>query len=845
MAKASLGKVNKTEAEKLRKQVESLQENSKNSPDALNELTAAQKAYDDGIFSLTQKQNNLVRNVKTQGKLVQSLEISKASGIADMDSFKALFYSTQHTTNSYKKGVSEKVATPADAYIKNATEKYQSRVYNSVKAMGRDEVTGKMNVTHSREVGEALFNLERGLSTPKVSKEAVEAATEIYEVSKFGSKEYQRLGGTIRSQHDNIMGLRAAPETLRSLAALDANFEETFVTHIMRLGVDVDHINATFGTKISSEAQLKTFLQGSYKAILSGGSIDKAGTLVPKEMKHLAVSNNISRGLRFTSAKSTLEFMEKYGAGNMYDHITGYTALRGIEDGAREAFGPSPMATKAAILDHIKQTAPELHTEALALFNRYADHLGITHAAGALTDADFHNVAATMKNIFRAALLGKVGLWQALIDMWNLPNLSNRMKGLPVIENIQSAYKELFKGVTISDVERTALAKRGFLLEQEMKELQDHLLTAADQGIVKRSVAYGTAGADAAVQKYTGGTRSIRATTEGAQKFLITTLSDLVEHGDINFHGEAQAKYLKSLGFDESVLKFIKENAFSEAHQYEHSFLAIDKKTLFNIDSDEGRGAALALTRVLMDHQQSINPTMPGAYQAALKQARKSGKTSRAVTESLSALSGYLSGYTMNMIQMANSMPGKSAKMKVLSTFVIASVISAYEATIINNLLNGKDIPPLSADLVGKVIGRSFGPIGDALVSGGDSVHGNILGNLIPGANFFLDVAGNTVGLGKDALTGDFKKMPARSAKILGKVMPGQTAPVFGLLFKRYINDQILAMTDPEAHRKFRGKEKQMKNTTGTQSWWKPGELTPGRAPDLSKMMSLHIDKTD
>jgi hypothetical protein len=189
---------------------------------------------------------------------------------------------------------------------------------------------------------------------------------------------------------------------------------------------------------------------------------------------------------------------------------------------------------------------------------------------------------------------------------------------------------------------------------------------------------------------------------------------------------------------------------------------------------------------------------------------------------------------------MANSMPGKSAKMKVLSTFVIASVISAYEATIINNLLNGKDIPPLSADLVGKVIGRSFGPIGDALVSGGDSVHGNILGNLIPGANFFLDVAGNTVGLGKDALTGDFKKMPARSAKILGKVMPGQTAPVFGLLFKRYINDQILAMTDPEAHRKFRGKEKQMKNTTGTQSWWKPGELTPGRAPDLSKMMSLH-----
>jgi hypothetical protein len=41
-------------------------------------------------------------------------------------------------------------------------------------------------------------------------------------------------------------------------------------------------------------------------------------------------------------------------------------------------------------------------------------------------------------------------------------------------------------------------------------------------------------------------------------------------------------------------------------------------------------------------------------------------------------------------------------------------------------------------------------------------------------------------------------------------------------------------MIDPKVGKKWRRKEKTASRDYGTQYWWRPGEMTPSRAPDIS-----------
>lgn len=844
LAKASLGKVTKNAAEKIKQHVEFLQASVKDGAGSLSELKAAQKALADGTYTLQQKQGNITRSLGAQKTMVTSMEASMATGKTPFESFQALFYGSPKTKHSFRKGVSENIAASAEEFSINAIENYKAKSFNALRKLRRNEVTGGIDQTLDKEVFHGLFELERTGKVSTGSKEARQAAQEVFELGTFGAREYRRLGGSLNIRQDILTGFHTSPDILRSLSAIDAGFEDKFIQHVMKLGVDVDHFNKTFGAKIQTRADLESIVRDVYKSILSGGPIDRSGKLIPANMKHVATANNIPRALRFTTPEASYEFMKTYGSGNMAELLNNYSTMRGIEDGSRAAFGPSPRATRLAVLDHIKQVAPEDHQKASRLFDRYAADLGIFNASSALSDARLSYATTNVKNGFYAALLGRMGLWQMMVDMWNLPMLANNLKGLPIIENISQSYKALFRAKSITDATRVDLARRGFVINSIADDMSNHLLTAADQGITHKATAYGSHGANAAVKKFTGGTRSVNATIDGSLEFMVSKLSGIVESGNIDAHGADMGNWLKSLGFDEKTVKFLKENALSTAHFDEHPFTTLDKTLLNSIDTDEARAASLALTRVLNDHRIAVNPVAPGPYRAALKEAKTAGKIQKAGAESLAALTSYLSGYVHNMLRMSAEMPGKSGKMKVLAQYLTMSVVAAYEASVINNLLAGKDAPEMSADLLAKVLGRSMGPIGDALVSGGDSFNGNVLGSLLPGANFVTDVLAKTQQLGLHAVTGEFQKLPADASRLLTKALPGQSAPIFGLLLRRYFTDQIIAQLDPDAVRKFRSREKTMRSKTGTSSYWKPGELTPTRAPDFSKMLSLHINES-
>ncbi len=52
--------------------------------------------------------------------------------------------------------------------------------------------------------------------------------------------------------------------------------------------------------------------------------------------------------------------------------------------------------------------------------------------------------------------------------------------------------------------------------------------------------------------------------------------------------------------------------------------------------------------------------------------------------------------------------------------------------------------------------------------------------------------------------------------------------------FNRVILDQLSYMMDPKAHQAMRAQENRIKRDTNQGYWWRPGELTPDRPPELT-----------
>ncbi len=842
LAKASLGKVTKAEAEKIQQQVESLQKNPNASGATISELEAAQKAYQDGMFTLGQKQLNITKSIEHQAALTTSFQTHIETGKSIDQSFDALFHGRTHTKYNYKEGITEKLTAPLEDVREGQLNKYAAKIDAPLHNLARSEINGTINRTLDKETFLDLWELERGGTNLKGSKDAQGMAKEISDIGVFGAKEYKRLGGTVNIDREMLTGFHISSTTLKNLAAEVPGFETKFVQHVMKLGLDLDHFNRVFQTNLKTSQEVERMLRDAYKTFLSGGKLDKAGAYIKPEMQSVAIANNLPRALRFTNAEAAYEFMTTYGMGNMGDLLTHYKQVRGTEDAARTVFGPSPRAVKQALLDHVKSVDPTRSDVIAHKFDRYAADLGLYHASSAIEDATVNYTIQKVKNGFYAALLGRMGLWQGLIDNWNLPLLFNSVKGLPVLENIQATYRVASRSEAATKQVRDDLMRQGYVISQIQDQLTNRLMTAADQGATGKGSAYASAAANNAVRKYTLGTRLVNSALQGSLEFLTRRLGPMTEAGDIMMHGEANANWLRSLGFNEDVLKFIRENAMSEANHEGHIFQNIDLRMLDSIETSEGRAASLAVTRVLNDHKRAINPQSPGFTRAAFSEMKQAGPLQRVGAEGVGALTSYMTGYVDNMVSVMRELPGQNEKMKYAAILLSSTLVSTYMMTSISSVLMGKDPPPLSEAMLAKMLARAMGPVGDMLVSGGSDMKGDVLGSLIPGLNFVADIGSNVVKSVKHAAHGEGSKALADLNRALSKGMPGQTAPGIGLLLKIYFTDQITHQLDPEAARKVRQHEKQMMTETGTQSWWRPGELAPDRAPDFSKMLSIHTD---
>jgi hypothetical protein len=135
-----------------------------------------------------------------------------------------------------------------------------------------------------------------------------------------------------------------------------------------------------------------------------------------------------------------------------------------------------------------------------------------------------------------------------------------------------------------------------------------------------------------------------------------------------------------------------------------------------------------------------------------------------------------------------------------------------------------------------------------AATGGGFGIFGNFLfaDTSRFGHNLAISLAGPVIGFANDvgAITtgnlyaGLFGKNVDAGADLTR--FAGRYTPIASSLwyaraaYKRVVLDQLQYLVDPSAHRRFRDQERRAARDAGQGFWWRPGDPTPSRAPDLS-----------
>lgn len=133
--------------------------------------------------------------------------------------------------------------------------------------------------------------------------------------------------------------------------------------------------------------------------------------------------------------------------------------------------------------------------------------------------------------------------------------------------------------------------------------------------------------------------------------------------------------------------------------------------------------------------------------------------------------------------------------------------------------------------------GGGLGIYGDFLFANINRVGGNFAqtlgGPVVDRASNLWDLtAGNLVQLASGEKT-HFGRELVRFAK--GNV-PGSNIWYIRTAWERSVLDQMQVLADPEAAKAFKRQRQYWAKNYGQEYWWRPGEITPARGPDLTKV---------
>jgi hypothetical protein len=254
-----------------------------------------------------------------------------------------------------------------------------------------------------------------------------------------------------------------------------------------------------------------------------------------------------------------------------------------------------------------------------------------------------------------------------------------------------------------------------------------------------------------------------------------------------------------------------------------------------NIDNYELRMKA---AEMVLTQAQTVLPIPDLRTRAAMNNIVKRGTIVGELLRGPMMFKGFGVAIVMNQLQRMMTMPAGSA-VRYAARFAVGMTLLGGLEMQLRNITKGKDPEPIDP-------GSNPGFWGHAAMTGGT---GGIFSDYLKEVQ--ADPTKGTLAFAAGPMAEDVEnashifikndhghaalndKPGAPAFKFARTLVPGGSIWYARLAFDRMIADEVQQLADPN-YRQSHARMTQYAREQGTQFWWKPGETTPERAPDLS-----------
>jgi hypothetical protein len=183
---------------------------------------------------------------------------------------------------------------------------------------------------------------------------------------------------------------------------------------------------------------------------------------------------------------------------------------------------------------------------------------------------------------------------------------------------------------------------------------------------------------------------------------------------------------------------------------------------------------------------------------------------------------------------------GKIAGAGYAGALLLSTTLGGAIAVQLREMARGKDPQDVTDPkfwMKAAQTGGGFGIFGDFMFADANRL-GYSLGEQLlgPTVNLVTDVSKFVLGGLQKTAGGEETSMGKQGVALLRRYTPGATLWYLRAGWDRVVMDQLEYLVDPEAHKSMRRREQRARNDTGQEFFWRPGQTTPGRAPNMGAM---------
>lgn len=640
--------------------------------------------------------------------------------------------------------------------------------------------------------------------------------------SEYLRQRFNSAGGSISKRQD--WGL---PQTHSTERVRAVRFEEWRDFIAPRLNVD-KMIDERTGLKFSP-ARLELALKDVYETIRTDGmaSMKPSGT---QRGRSVATRRQDHRFLVFRNGDSWLQYQQRFGNPDPFDSMMGHIDNMARDIAMMERLGPNPAST----LTYLKQTmrkaaAGDARAENRA--NRKSAQLDDLYGAimgrnNSPVDSTFSYTMAGTRQLLQAAQLGAASI-AALTDI-NPQVITRGFNGLPQVKTINQTLSAL---MILPQSERAKLALRlgltaeayTTLASAQMRYVGDisgpEVTRRISDFVMRASLLspWTNAGRWAFGMEFLGHL--------GDQVGKTFNELDPNMRGALQRYGIGEDRWniMRTTPlYDFNGATFLRPNDIAARTDIDQRMandltdkllIMINTETNFAVPSTSIRGR-LALTGNLQPG------TIPGE-----------------IVRSFAMYKNFSVTVLNTHIARGLALEGVSAKGRYLGGFIVTATLMGALAMQLKEMAKGRD--PVSMDspeFWGSAMlqGGGLGIFGDFMFSQTNRFGGGLAETVAgPVVGLANDLNNLTTGNLMQFIKGEDTNVGREMIDFASRYTPGSSMWYLRLGLERLVTDQVRMMVDPDAPARMRRLERRYMNERGQEYWWRPGQTSPDRAPNL------------